>query len=307
MAVSLLNLAWDTVSALYLHADRSEMKQWDDENQVTDEFWSAAQGPLGNAHALLHQGVELLLKARIAEVSPFLLLDRSVRDWPRDWTRRDTKYSEFRTIDAQDLIRLFDTVRPVRLDEGFARVIEEQRKTRNAFIHSFDKSLRHSPETIWVSILDICHHLIGPQRWITLRRAYLEGTPASIAWSSDEVPTELAWEGMHLLERLKPAQRALYLGMEPKSRIYICPHCTDECSDVNLVVKTAQLLPNKPAATEIFCFLCAKKHTVRRKDCIAEDCRGNVMFKGDGLICLTCFYDQRIALSKRRRAKAASK
>ena len=48
-AVSLLNLAWDTVSSLSHHVERSELEAWDECGEVTDEYWAAAQKPLGNA------------------------------------------------------------------------------------------------------------------------------------------------------------------------------------------------------------------------------------------------------------------
>lgn len=303
MAVSLLNLAWDAVSALYHHAENSEMEKWDDNNQVTDEFWSAAQRPLGNAQALLHQGVELLLKARIAEVSPYLLLDRAVRDWPKGSADRDAKYSEFRTVDAQDLVRLFNTVRCDRLDDAFVTRVEAQRKARNVFVHSVDKSLRHRPEMIWVSILDISHHLIGPERWIDLRRTYLEGTPASVAWSTDEVPTELAWECMQLLQALQPSDRATYLGIIPKARNYICPLCAEECRDADFRPMTAQLRPNEPKSKSIYCFVCKSAQAVKRRHCFDEDCKGNVIAEGYPT-CLTCGRHQPVVRKKQRRAEA---
>jgi hypothetical protein len=290
-AVSLLNLAWDAVSSLFLHAERSKLEQWDECGEVTDEFWAAAQKPLGNAQALVQQGVEFLLKARIAEVSPFLLLDRAVRDWPKESAIRDTKYAEFRTVDAQDLVRLFNTVRPARLDAAFVQRIEEQRKTRNTFIHSVDKSLRHSPESLWITILDVSHHLIGPTKWIGLRRAYLESTPASIAFSTDEVPIELAWESKQLLETLKPSEQELYLGIVPKARRYICYHCAMECRDADFHPQMAQLRPNLPDSTNVYCFMCEQTQPVNRSSCVAEGCKGNVIEAHD-MVCLTCFSDQ---------------
>lgn len=292
-AISLLNLAWDAVSALILHVERSELAQWDEDGQVTDEFWKAAQQPLGNAQALLQQGVEFLLKARIAEVSPFLLLDRAVREWPREFASRDARYAEFRTIDAQDLIRLFNTTRPRRLDQAFSQRIEEQRKARNAFIHSVDNSQRHNPQAIWMAILDVSHHLIGPRQWFSLRRKYLDSTPAAIAFSfsNDETPAELAWEAMKLLDLLKPSERDHYLGMTPKARRYICYQCALECRDAGFRPETAQLHPNEPRSKSIYCFVCEQNQTVKRKNCKSRSCKGNVIESHD-LVCLTCFSDQ---------------
>jgi len=290
-ATSLLNLAWDTVSTLSHHAEQSELEALDECGEVSDEYWEAAQKPLGNAQALVQQGIEFLLKARIAEVSPFLLLDRSVRDWPKDSALHDTRYAEFRTVDAQDLVRLFNTVRPERLDPTFVQKIEEQRKTRNAFIHSVDKSQRHHPQNLWRTVLDVSHHLIGPAKWIGIRRTYLESTPASIAFSSDEVIVELAWESEQLLAMLKPSEQAFYLGIALKVRRYICYHCALDCRDSDIQPRTAQLHPNSPASTSVFCFMCEQSQAVRRLPCTASGCKGNVIEDHDS-VCLTCFADQ---------------
>jgi hypothetical protein len=290
-AVSLLNLAWDTVFSLSHHAESSELEAWDECGEVTDEYWAAAQKPLGNAQALIQQGVEFLLKARIAEVSPFLLLDRAVRDWPRESGTRNTRYAEFRTVDAQDLVRLFNTVHPARLDCGFIQRIEEQRKTRNTFIHSVDRSQMHSPERLWRTILDVSHYLIGPAKWIGLRRSYLESTPASIASSTDGVSIELAWESAHLLASLKPSEQELYLGVVPKARHYICYHCALECRDAVVHPQTAQLRPNLPDSTNVYCFMCELTQPVNRSSCVADTCKGNVIEAHD-MVCLTCFAEQ---------------
>jgi hypothetical protein len=290
-AASLLNLAWDAVSSLIHHSERSELEAWDECGEVSDEFWAAAQKPLGNAQALIHQGVEFLLKARIAEVSPFLLLDRAVRDWPRESATRDTKYAEFRTVDAQDLVRLFNTVCPARLDAAFVQRIEEQRKTRNTFIHSVDKSLIHSPQGLWRTILDVSHHLIGPAKWVGIRRAYLESTPASIAFSTDGVSIELAWECEELLETLTPSEQELHLGIVPKARRYVCYQCALDCRDAGFRPQTAQLRPNSPDSAHVYCFMCGQTQLVNRLSCAAEGCKGNVIEADDG-VCLTCFADQ---------------
>ncbi len=297
-AASLLNLAWDAVSSLIHHSERSELEAWDECGEVSDDFWAAAQKPLGNAQALIHQGVEFLLKARIAEVSPFLLLDRAVRDWPRESAARNTKYAEFRTVDAQDLVRLFNTVCSSPLDTAFVQRIEKQRKARNTFIHSVDKSLIHSPQGLWRTILDVSHHLIGPAKWVGLRRAYLESTPASIAFSTDGVPIELAWECEELLETLKPSEQELYLGIVPKARRYICYRCAMECRDAGLHPQTAQLEPNLPSSTNVYCFICEQTQPVHRSSCVAEGCKSNVIEAHDG-VCLTCFADQPDATGER--------
>jgi hypothetical protein len=290
--ISLLNLAWDVVSALYLDLESSQMNEWDDDGQITDEFWQAAQRPLANAFTLTQQGAEFLLKARIAQTSPFLLIDGTPRDWPRGCHEHDTPYSDFRTIDAQDLIRVHDTVRDERLDGAFCQRFDILRRTRNAIMHSVNKRLRHSPSDIWKSVLDVSHHLVAPHRWIAARRNYLESTPSSIAFSTDGIRWQLSWECVQLLRILQPAEARDLLGVDLKRRWYICCKCTEGYSHyVELPPKTAQLYPNDPASTAVYCFVCDTAAVIHRKDCVHSDCKGNVI-QSINDVCLTCYGNQ---------------
>lgn len=129
--IGFLNLAWDAACELVRHSRYyQEFDYWGDEEQ---EYWNAAQRPLATALALTQQGIELLLKAKIAEVSPFLLLDSS---WCRGHDKTDAPYSDFRTIDSQDLIRAHDSVQPNRLPDDFKNRVNELRKVRNSIFHT---------------------------------------------------------------------------------------------------------------------------------------------------------------------------
>jgi len=70
--LSMLNLGWDAVAALYRDLENTDVDEWDDDGTVTEEYWKAARHPTAVALALVQQGIELLLMAKIAEVSPFL-------------------------------------------------------------------------------------------------------------------------------------------------------------------------------------------------------------------------------------------
>ncbi len=78
--LSMLNLAWGAISELYRNLVNAEVEEWDDDGEVTEEYWQAAQRPISVALALAQQGIELLLKGKIAEISPFLLLVGSPRE-----------------------------------------------------------------------------------------------------------------------------------------------------------------------------------------------------------------------------------
>ena len=100
-ATALLNLAWDYAARLLRDLDEAKRYGAEDDDA---SYWSFAGRHLATGLALAHQGAEFLLKGRIASVSPYLLIGSSPRDWPRNCSKVDTPFAEFRTIDAQDLV-----------------------------------------------------------------------------------------------------------------------------------------------------------------------------------------------------------
>src|SRR5262249_17833822 len=144
---------WDTVTALLLeYRDAEEWNAIVEEGQ-TEHYSRASQKPLAIATALLQQGSEFLVKAAIAEVSPYLLIAGSAQNWPKKCDIGDTPFSAFRTPDSEDLIRVHNTVASSRFSELFMQQFAEMRKVRNTVFHSVDRSLRFTEKDILSSIL----------------------------------------------------------------------------------------------------------------------------------------------------------
>jgi hypothetical protein len=91
-----------------------------------------AQSDLQLAYTLIQQSQEIGLKAKICAVHPFLLLLGSD---VRSWARRNADFSEFRTLDASDLVRVVNAVCPQPLTERFATKYEAVRGNRNKIYH----------------------------------------------------------------------------------------------------------------------------------------------------------------------------
>jgi hypothetical protein len=286
--LSLLNLAWDAVSSMYLDLENSQVEEWDEKGEATGEFWRSAQRPLANAVVVAQQGIEFLLKARIAEVTPLLLISTQPRDWPSRCDREDTAFAEFRTIDAQDLVKFHDAVHPQRLEDTFRTKFQRFRALRNSIMHTVDKRLWHSAHELCVQVLEASHALIGSYKWLELRRDYLQSIPVAAVYDEYEPTWQLSWEACLLLEILTHAEGTRYLGVQAKQRYYICYQCTVNLRDSDLQPKTAQLHPNGPASVRIYCFVCERDDAVVRRPCSEATCKGNVIQEEDS-VCLSCF------------------
>jgi hypothetical protein len=283
--VDLLNLAWDMVMSLALELD--DAHEFDP--MIEDvEFWEAAQKPISTSLALVQQGTELLLKGRIAEVSPYLLIAGSPNEWHKGCDKNDTPFADFRTIDAQDLIRTHNTVAARKLPDEFVQKYENMRRLRNTIMHTVDKRIKKEFVDVFLTILEVFENLVEPQGWFRARSIYLEKHPSTISYSGEYADFRLVREGLKLLEILKPNETTKYFGYSKRHRSYICLGCLSYCRDTDIVPRTAQLKPNTPDSETVFCFVCNTERAVRRKDCEAEECRCNVIDVEEDETCLVC-------------------
>ena len=286
--VAFLNLAWNIASQLEFHFDNAEISTWDDDGEVTDEYWAAAQSSLATAMTLAQQGSDFLLKSRIAEVSPYLLISSFPSDWPKRSYKADVPYSAFKTVDAQDLIRVHDTVAATRLPSAFLERFDSLRRRRNMIMHTVNRHMRFAALDVFREVLEVSQALVGDCEWIGLRRGYLETNSEAIAYSCDPVPATMAQEFLRLVERLPQNDVKKHFDFDKKRRRYYCYECQMNCRDYYIEVRSAQLRPNSPHSRQVYCFICGKTQDVVRRHCTNRGCKGNVLDATDNT-CLTCF------------------
>lgn len=281
-------MAWAVVTDLYWDLENAEVDQWDDSGEVTEEYWQAAQQPISVALALAQQGIELLLKGRIAGVSPFLLLTGSPRDWPSGCTTKHVAFADFRTIEAHELIKAHDSIIRDRLSDSFKEQFERARRLRNVIFHGVDKNARPTGIDVFRLILEAVETLIGPRSWIKTRRSYLQTSPPSIAYSEDQGDVALVNEFLKLNELLTPQEMRRFFGHDKKKRSYICYSCATSISDYAEAPKIATLRSRSPHETLIYCPVCDAEREVIRRKCTKPGCVGNVLDAEDE-VCLTCY------------------
>jgi hypothetical protein len=292
-AADLLNLAW-TAAADLTHGLNLVKAALEDEveREVSDEYWNAAQRPLGNALALVQQAMEFLLKARIAAISPYLLLNSDPRDWPKGCERNDTSFADFKTIDANELIRAHNAVAPSRLDDSFRTFFEELRRLRNTTTHSIARDRRFTEEQVYLSVLKIVAYLMKPKRWIDIRRDYLERDPIAVLHSTDFSPARLAQDITAAINLLSPADAWEHFRFDKKAHAYHCPWCIRRCAEGQVGIgesepALAQLVEKSPYCIRARCALCDREIEVIRQPCAHDHCPGNVI-ELYTRVCMTC-------------------
>ena len=283
----LLGFAWETVAELLLNLEEAEYFGVN-KKEVSDAYWDAAKRRLSTALSITQQGVELILKGRLVEISPFLLISGQPSTWPSPYEGGPIRFPKFRTVDAQDLARVHDTFSSTPLSPGFIERFVSLREKRNTILHSVDKSLNVPVLEVIDSILFIHKQFFPAETWGELRCVHLLRSPDIELGSIDYVKNRACREICVVVDLLKPAQVKTYFRIDKKQRRYFCPNCYDEANhDVDFEYKLAVLRPKGRDSTEVYCPICNCTYTVSRDHCEQGSCPGNVISTDFG-ICLTC-------------------
>jgi hypothetical protein len=230
--IAFLNLAWESVLSISLNLPEQpdelgnteeeaakEDRRW---AEAVEQYWQAAQQELATAMALAQQGTEFLLKGRIAQVSPFLLISGDPGDWPGGCDRGDVPFAVFKTIDAQDLLRAHDTVCMPRLTDQFRERFEKMRRLRNSVMHTVDRRLRFTTQDGVLTILEMVESMIGPNSWLGIRRQHLQKTPDFDPYAEvDQRICQMAREIVHVVDLLQWDKSGGF-SISIKSRGAIC-------------------------------------------------------------------------------------
>jgi hypothetical protein len=283
----LLDFAWNTVAILLTNLDNAKYYGVDEE-EVSETYWNASKRSLTTALAITQQGVEFVLKGKIAEISPFLLISDPPQRWPSPYDCKDIDFAQFRTIDAQDLVRVHDTFSASRLDPNFVDKFNSLREKRNAIMHSVDKKLSVHVTEVFEAILSMHKALFPDKGWGKVRRSFLEISPDSELGGIDFVTNMLCWEFYLVFSLLTPAKVKEFFKVDKKQRSYFCPKCyEDRDSHVDFEYKLAVLDPKGPKSTKLYCPVCDEHYDVIRQQCDEDDCPGNVISEEYGF-CLNC-------------------
>ncbi len=284
-------LAWQiSMQAILDYESAEEYVSFEDREAAAAEYWFKTQPMLANAFSLIQQAMEMALKGRIAKISPYLLISRDPRDWPKGVDTRPTPFSEFRTLDAADLVRVHDSVSEVPLDPAFLPFWDEVRRDRNRIMHSVS-SRPFDPATVVRTILKAVRHLFSELPWPT-RLQIMQDEGKYAAFGFQDGNHNIVLNQIDIAVRhLTPSENKLHFGFDTRRRAYVCPKCyylsnrdwQDEWP------KLAQFPVKQPRSRTLACFVCDTVTMVERQHCNHFDCEADVLHEG---MCLTCLGQQ---------------
>lgn len=296
----LFNLSWQmVVDLISAYTDSQKEEKLDEETK--DLFWTSVRRDLLTAFTLVVQGTELLLKGKIADVSPYLLIDNLSKKTEGKASSPkkkgiDFKFNDFFTIQESSLLDVCECVTNIVFEDDFIRLYSEMLDTRNEIIHLESQKYKTPEEInnlafdIIDKILCIYKVLMPAERWMDVRLEAIRNAPGFILYKQDEItPLFLFLKELKLVvEHLMPAKVKEYFDFDKKERAYVCPEClirsgcnADDFRDL----KFAFLTPQKDA---VECVVCQKKSKI---NFIATACcPGMVKYAGYCLSCLDNYW-----------------
>lgn len=292
VGTQLLNTAWDTATTLLIDLDEAQYYTDLSGDSVAEQaYWNSAKLQLSTALSVAQQGCEFLLKSKISEISPYLLISSNPRDWPAGATTKDISYSLFHTADAQNLIKILNAFSDKRLSREFIDEFENLRKKRNTIMHSIDHNLSIHINELLTAVLLINDNLTSNADWVSTRREYLNSAPLAQMHPTDWANYRLVKEFSVVQEVLENPKLLKYFDFKFRQRTYTCPNCTKNLAPAEeLDFESAVLKPKTPKSTTIWCYVCGETQKVEREPCPEPKCKGNVLCPDYGF-CLTCCSD----------------
>lgn len=182
MADHMVNEAWEKVADLaydyYNYGESNDFKTqssyYDDGDLANlENYWQYARPKLITAFTLILQSVEFRLKGLIVEISPYLLITNATKNLPKSDSEGNISFTEFHTLDAQDLLKIYNAFSSVKLPETFSEWFKNMRILRNRFMHTVDKNTDITPEFIFTSVVTAHRYLNSESsHWIWHRYQY---------------------------------------------------------------------------------------------------------------------------------------
>jgi hypothetical protein len=241
-AVGWFNLAWDIVIKAVEEFQEAveifdDMEKSDGPEKVQDEvdkYWKSSRYKLNNAISLLQQALEIALKSRIAEISPYLLIADPPHQWPNPNKAREIDFSDLRTLDAVHLCKVHNKIAQSPLPTQFIQLYDNVRKERNKIAHLHAGNAQAESSTIILVMLRAHKYLYPLAGWMEFRRCHLaaERTEAPTYGSSEDFTNDrLNHEFEALKAELPPWALRDFFGFDPRKRSLKCFNCNDLRTD----------------------------------------------------------------------------
>jgi hypothetical protein len=250
----------------------------------TKSYLQRAQPDLQSLFILVQQSNELALKARICEVSPYLLLlknDGRLRLEPSD-----TDFSELRTLDATDLPGAVNSFSSKHLSEAYVKSYNLLRRQRNKISHLGYQVGEFEPQELF-RILALQWTEFWQDRLWLRDRADFECQNRNSLFHDYKYnsPMMIVMQELPLtLQSLTAKEFKSIFGCSKKLLKFLCHQCFYEGNTRNsglevALSKSAVFLKDR---SEVNCLICGKFHKAKAEKCTNKECKFGVISIEEG-------------------------
>lgn len=269
------NLAWSIIHKLISSLNLAE--EWNGiESDQKTKYWQAARREILTALLLVQQGVELILKGKIAAVSPFLLISK----FDEKAKSSGCDFSDFFTIQENVLVKTCNCVSATPLSDFFNQEYEKMRRIRNEAMHGnasdyiTSEQLLSLVKNVIKYLLFVNKNLYPNKRWLDMRLEYLENSPDNIIYDEPNEKLSLCYEVKDFIDFLDADIVKEYFLVSKNRTPYYCPFCYNQCSnrdDQFDEVKLAYPTTKRPYR-QLYCPVCNRTFDIRKgkKHCCEE-------------------------------------
>ena len=162
--------------------------------------------------------------------SPYLLIHNPAGTLPGSSIDSEISFAQFKTIAAQDIVKMITAFTDKCLSEPFQSRFQELRSTRNKIMHSIGKEISIEPAQLIEILLEVHSELFPDRRWPSDRMQFLDRSPVAHLGAVDFTRNRVCWELEIVLNFLKPSKVKKFFSIEKDQRRYSCPSCLSEAS-----------------------------------------------------------------------------
>jgi len=239
------------------------MEYEDPEGEV--EFWESARLKLLVYTGLIHEGFDFILKSKICDVNPLLLIKNNPKE-----LRNKKSFSDCLTHNSSDLPDIVNSFCTKPLDKRFLELFELGRNRRNKIRHSVDKNLKVQAEEIIKETLEM-FSFVSPKKWVEVRLQYAEEDEVLNLYAAeiDFYRGKLVKEFIVLDNLLKPDFFKKHFGVDKNQERFLCFDCVN--LDYVEEVETAYLI-KKDNQKFTKCMICDNEDKIAPNDFDHEGC-----------------------------------
>lgn len=263
------------------------------EDDIRDEYLRASREDLQAILAAVQQSNELALKARIVEVSPYLLLlnsDISFSNAPKQ-----VEFSTLRTLDAVDLPKAVNTLCNAPLSDSYIQLYGKLRVLRNQYTHLGDTRRVLDPLKIMNDMIDQYIELWPARFWLK-DRTELASISRNGFFDGKHSSTRLYVMSQFAYERaLFPPSRFRKLFGVKKSAVRLaCHSCRNDWYIEHGGVPAERCLTAcyDGERQRVHCLMCKEDFAVSGEQCSAANCKSEFVAPRDAAsgrgLCFAC-------------------